>query len=191
MAEFFPIRSSAPREPDRRPRPIPANVKTVIHLMIWGDDATPDALPLDLIAACTVVGVKPFVMRRYLDRPNVIAHLRAEQRKFREAICCGNTAALRRVRDGSQNAMAVVASVRALGDLQAEEAGRASAPSSRGNDSNRTSDATTDADRHHTDGYARCIFPYSSQSGRMTRKGAVCLGKRRKINSWSNCRPPP
>ena len=129
MAEFFPIRSSAPREPDRRPRPIPANVKAVIHLMIWGDDATPDALPLDLIAACTVVGVKPFVMRRYLDRPNVIARLRAEQRKFREAICCGNTAALRRVRDGSQNAMAVVASVRALGDLQAEEAGRASAPS--------------------------------------------------------------
>jgi hypothetical protein len=128
MADFLPIRSSSPREPDKRPRPIPPHVKAVIHLMVWGDDANPDALPLDLIAACAVVGVRPFVMRRHLDRPSTIAYLRAEERKFREAVCCGNTAALRRVRDSSPNAMAVVASVRALGDLQAEEAGRADVP---------------------------------------------------------------
>jgi hypothetical protein len=97
--------------------------------MIWGDDANPDALPLDLIAACAAAGVKPFVMRRYLDRPAVIAHLRAEHRKFREAVCCGNTAALRKVRDTSENGMAIVAATRALGDLHAEEAGRADAPS--------------------------------------------------------------
>jgi hypothetical protein len=125
MADFLPIRSSAPREPDRRPRPIPANVKATIHLMVWGDDANPDALPLDLIAACAAAGVKPFVMRRYLDRPGVIAHLRAEQRKRREVDCCGNSAALRRVRDHSDNGMAVVASVRALDGLQAEDGARA------------------------------------------------------------------
>src|SRR6516164_5230040 len=115
MVDYLPFASSAPRQPDRqRPRPIPADVKAVIHLMVWGDDANPDALPLDLIAACAVAGVQPYRMRRYLDRPSVIAHLRAEHRKFREVVCCGNTAALRKVRNESQNGLAVVASVRAL-----------------------------------------------------------------------------
>ena len=96
--------------------------------MVWGNDANPDALPLDLIAACAAAGVKPYRMRRYLDRPGVIAHLRAEHRKFREVVCCGNAAALRKVRDTSENGMAIVASVRALDGMQAEEAGRADAP---------------------------------------------------------------
>jgi hypothetical protein len=130
MVDYLPFASSAPRQPDRqRPRPIPADVKAVIHLMVWGDDANPDALPLDLIAACAVARVQPYRMRRYLDRPSVIAHLRAEHRKFREVTCCGNTAALRRVRDTSPNGMAIVASCRALDGSQAEDAGRASAPS--------------------------------------------------------------
>jgi hypothetical protein len=130
MVDYLPFASSAPRQPDRqKPRPIPADVKRVIHLMTWGDDADPDALPLDLIAACTAAGVKPYRMRRYLDRPSVIAHLRAEHRKFREVVCCGNTAALRRVRDTSPNGMAIVASCRALDGSQAEDAGRADVPS--------------------------------------------------------------
>ena len=129
MLDYLPFASSAPRQPDRqKPRPIPADVKAVIHLMVWGDDANPDALPLDLIAACAAAGVKPYRMRRYLDRPAVIAHLRAEHRKFREVVCCGNAAALRKVRDTSENGMAIVASVRALDGMQAEEAGRADAP---------------------------------------------------------------
>jgi hypothetical protein len=130
MVDYLPFASSAPRQPDRqRPRPIPANVKAVIHLMVWGDDANPDALPLDLIAACAAADVKPYRMRRYLDRPAVIAHLRAEHRKFREVVCSGNTAALRRVRDTSENGMAIVGAVRALDGMQAEEAARADAPS--------------------------------------------------------------
>jgi hypothetical protein len=130
MVDYLPFASSAPRQPDRqRARPIPADVKAVIHLMVWGDDANPDALPLDLIAACAAVGVKPYRMRRYLDRPSVIAHLRAEHRKFREVVCCGNTAALRKVRNESQNGLAVVASVRALAGEQAVDAERADAPS--------------------------------------------------------------
>jgi hypothetical protein len=129
MVDYLPFVSSAPRQPDRqKPRPIPADVKRVIHLMTWGDDANPDALPLDLIAACAAARVAPYRMRRYLDRPAVIAHLRAEHRKFREVVCCGNTAALRRVRDTSPNGMAIVASCRALDGSQAEDAGRADAP---------------------------------------------------------------
>ena len=106
MVDYLPFASSAPRQPDRqKPRPIPADVKAVIHLMVWADDANPDALPLDLIAACAAAGVKPYRMRRYLDRPAVIAHLRAEHRKFREVVCSGNAAALRKVRNTSENGM--------------------------------------------------------------------------------------
>ena len=130
MVDYLPFASSAPRQPDRqRSRPIPTDVKLVIHLMVWGDDANPDALPLDLIAACATAGVKPYRMRRYLDRPAVIAHLRAEHRKFREVVCCGNTAALRKVRDCSPNGMAIVAATRALDGMQGEDAARADAPS--------------------------------------------------------------
>jgi hypothetical protein len=130
MVDYLPFASSAPRQPDRQQaRPIPADVKAVVHLMVWGDDANPDALPLDLIAACAAAGVKPYRMRRYLDRPSVIAHLRAEHRKFREVTCCGNTAALRRVRDTSPNGMAIVASCRALDGQQSEDTGRVSGPS--------------------------------------------------------------
>jgi hypothetical protein len=127
MAEFYPIVSSGPREPDRRPRPIPPKIKAVVHNLIWGDDANPDAMPMNLIDACAAAGVAVFVARRFLDRPQVLAHLRGEQRKRREVDCCGNSAALRRVRDTSDNGMAVVASVRALDGLQAEDGARADA----------------------------------------------------------------
>ena len=130
MVDYLPFASSAPRQPDRqRPRSIPADVKAVVHLMVWGDDADPNALPLDLIAACAAAGVQPYRMRRYLDRPGVIAHLRAEHRKFREVVCSGNTAALRKVRDTSENGMAIVAATRALDGMQGEDAARADAPS--------------------------------------------------------------
>src|SRR6516165_6393919 len=99
MAEFYPIASSGPREPRKRPRPIPPKIKAVVHNLIWGRDDDPNAAPMQLIDACLAAGVKPFVARRFLDRPGVIAHLRAELRKRREVDRCGNSAALRRVRD--------------------------------------------------------------------------------------------
>ena len=102
MVDYLPFASSATRQPDRqKPRPIPADVRRVIRLMTWGDDTNPDALPLDMIAACAAAKVAAYRMRRYLTRPAVIAYLRAEARMFREVTCCGNTAALRKVRDTS------------------------------------------------------------------------------------------
>jgi hypothetical protein len=127
VAEFYPIVSSAPREPDRRPRPIPPKIKAVVHNLIWGRDDDPGGMPMDLIAACAAAGVKPFVARRFLDRPQVIAHLRAELRKRREVDRCGNSAALRRVRDSSDNSMAVVNAARALDGMGADDPWRADA----------------------------------------------------------------
>jgi hypothetical protein len=124
MAEFYPIVSSSPREPDRK-RPIPPKIKLVCHFLVWGrDDADPDALPMTLLDACAAAGIRPFVARRHLDRPQTIAHLRQQRRLYREILCSGNERALQRVRDGS-NAMASVAATRALDHLQSEQVGRA------------------------------------------------------------------
>ena len=82
----------------------------------------PDCKPLRLIAAAKLAGIKPDVMRRYLDRVEVRSLLRAERRTFREAICAGNEGALKRVRDQAGNGMAVVASVRALEQLDSPQA---------------------------------------------------------------------
>jgi hypothetical protein len=46
------------------------------------------------IEAAHETGIKPDVMRRYLDRPEVRALLLAERRAFRAAICGGNEGAL-------------------------------------------------------------------------------------------------
>jgi hypothetical protein len=127
MAEFYPIVSSGPREPDRRPRSIPLKIKAVVRNLIWGRDNDPAGMPMDLISACAAAGVKPFVARRFLDRPQVIAHLRAELRKRREVDRCGNSAALRKVRDSSENAMAVVNAARALDGMGADDPWRADA----------------------------------------------------------------
>jgi hypothetical protein len=108
-----PIATSGPREP-AKPQPIPKAIRAAIELMICGRPDDINAAPLSMIEACAASGIKPYVMRRALDKPRVIAYLRSERRAFREAICCGNEAALKRVRDESQNGMVTVASVRAL-----------------------------------------------------------------------------
>jgi hypothetical protein len=118
MADNIPVASSGPREPVKRPRPIPKPVRAAIAMMVCGGDAI-DGAPMDLVAAAKSVGMRPDTLRRYLGRPQVIAFLRAERKAFREAVCAGNEAALQRVRDGDKhnNAMARVAAVRALEGL--------------------------------------------------------------------------
>jgi hypothetical protein len=120
-----PLATSGPRESTKRPRSIPANVRSAIMCMVWGRLDDPDALPLPMIDACVVAGIKPYVLRRYLDRPGVIAFLRAERRKYRESVCASNEGALKKVRDGSKNGMCVVAACRQLDAMQADESGRA------------------------------------------------------------------
>ena len=124
MAECFPIRSSAPREPDRRPRPIPRKVRQAIELLVYGKPDDEDCKPVDLVTAANEVGLRPYVLRRYLDRGNVRAALLRERRAFRAAICGANELALKRVRDNSANGMCVVASVRQLEAMDADDGGR-------------------------------------------------------------------
>jgi hypothetical protein len=87
--------------------------------MVYGHPDDPDCRAFTFIEAAHETGIKPDVMRRYLDRPEVRALLLAERRAFRTAVCSGNENALLRVRETAQNAMAVVAAVRALEELEA------------------------------------------------------------------------
>jgi hypothetical protein len=123
MPDNPPLAAAGPRDPEERPRPIPKAVRLAVALMVAGKRDDPDCAPLSFIEAAKLAGIKPDVMRRYLDRTNVRALLRSERRTFREAICAGNEGALRRVRDKSANGMVVVASVRALEQLGDVDAG--------------------------------------------------------------------
>jgi hypothetical protein len=122
-----PILSSGSREPDKRPQPIPRKVRDAIALMVCGRRDDPDCAPLSFIDAAKECGIRPDVMRKYLDRPSVRALLRADRRAFRDAICAGNELALQRIRDRGGNAMAAVAAVRALEQIDSEENIRAPA----------------------------------------------------------------
>jgi hypothetical protein len=92
--------------------------------MVYGHPDDPDCRAFTFIEAAHETGIKPDVMRRYLDRPEVRTHLLSERRAFRAAICGGNEGALLRVRDTAQNGMAVVAAVRALEELEVPRDGR-------------------------------------------------------------------
>lgn len=130
MPTIPPLVASGSRDVARKPRPVPKPVRDAILLMVYGRPDDPDGAPVDFIEAGKAYNVKPDQMRRWLDRPNVRALLRAERRAYREAICAGNEGALRRVRDTSENGMSVVHSIRLLETL-ADEAARAAEPGRR------------------------------------------------------------
>lgn len=114
MPDHPPLASSAPREPMKRPRPIPRQVRAAIALMVRGRDDDPDTKPLNLVDAAKAAGVTPWVLRRYFDRPAVIALLRSERRAFTASLTAANPAALRDIRETAVNSMARVAAIREL-----------------------------------------------------------------------------
>jgi hypothetical protein len=121
MSVVNPLTASGSRDPDKRPRPVPKQVRDVIVLMVRGHPDDPDK-SLDFIEAGKLCGIKPDVMRRWLDRVEVRSLLRAERRAWRMAICAGNESALRKVRDNSANGMVVVNAVRTLEQVDEEHA---------------------------------------------------------------------
>jgi hypothetical protein len=121
MANHSPLVSSGPREPTKRPRPIPAKVKAAIKLMVRGKDDDPDTKPFGLLEAARSAGMQPFVLRRYLERPTVIALLRSQRRAFRNELCATNESHLADIRANSLNAMAKLGAIRTLEELSDAE----------------------------------------------------------------------
>jgi hypothetical protein len=110
---------SSGRYDEKRARPVQLNVRKAIELMVCGREGDLDARPLDFVQAAAAVGMRAYVLRRHLEKPAARALLMATRRAYRDAICCGNEDALRRVRDNAANAMAQVAAIRLLEDLSA------------------------------------------------------------------------
>jgi hypothetical protein len=90
--------------------------------MVYGAEGDPAAKPLNVVEAAKAVGLTPYVLRRYFDRPQAIAFLRAERRVFRELLSSTNEYALGMIRDASPNHMARCAAIRQLEMLATDEA---------------------------------------------------------------------
>lgn len=122
MSVVAPVTASS-REP-AKPRRVPRHIRHLVEIMVRGREDDPDCAPLAFVEAAAIAGVAPDVARRWLDRGEVRALLRAERRAFRDAICAGNELALQRIRDGSANAMAQLGAVRVLENISEEAADR-------------------------------------------------------------------
>jgi hypothetical protein len=81
----------------------------------------------DIVEAALHAKMKPFELRRQLGRPHVRRFAYAQRQIAIEVFCAGSPAALTKVRDTSENGMAVVASIKAgeqlrVGAIEAEGA---------------------------------------------------------------------
>jgi hypothetical protein len=119
-----PLTAAPLRSLEPRPRAIPKTVRDTITLMVYGRPDDPDCAPLSFIEAAKLAGIKPDQMRRYLDRAEVRALLLSTRRVFRSAICASNEGALLAIRDRAANAMARVAAIKTLEQIDIEDGGR-------------------------------------------------------------------
>jgi hypothetical protein len=120
MPTIHPIAASGSREA-KKPAPVPKKVKAAIVFMVRGRPEDEDNKPIDFVEAAKLADVEAWVVRQWLDRAEGRKFLKAERVAFRDAVCAGNELALKRVRDTSENGMAVIGSVRALEQIDADE----------------------------------------------------------------------
>ena len=114
-----PIAASGSREP-KKLATVPKKVRDAIVIMVRGRPDDEEAKPVDFVEAAKLADVNSWVVRQWLDRIEGRAFLKAERRAFRDAVCAGNELALKRIRDKSENGMAVIGSVRALEAIDEE-----------------------------------------------------------------------
>jgi hypothetical protein len=84
---------------------VPAKVKVALDLLFNDPNA-------DLAKAAAAVGMPTNRLRDQLKLPHVKRYATQERGAFIDALCAGNPAALKEIRDTSKNAMARVAAVR-------------------------------------------------------------------------------
>lgn len=80
--------------------------------------------------AARAVGLSARTMRKALERPHVVAHLRTQKQVFREAACTANIKRLCEIRDAANNMPAVQAikALEQLGDDPQANAQRSQSP---------------------------------------------------------------
>jgi hypothetical protein len=104
---------------------VPAKVKVAIEFLIQQKN--------DLAAAALHAGVSLNELRRSLKAPQVRRYALEQRQLALETLCLGNPAALQKVRDESENGMAIVGAVKAaeqlrVGAIEAEASAQRRAP---------------------------------------------------------------
>jgi hypothetical protein len=94
-------------------RDVPAKAKVAISILLTQPKQ-------DLEAAAKAAGLQTYTLRRYLNRPEVMRHLREERKILVAARRCRQSLALKDVRDNSGNAVAGVNAARAIELMQNE-----------------------------------------------------------------------
>jgi hypothetical protein len=87
----------------------------------------------DIVEAALHAKMKPYELRRQLGKPHVRRYALAQRQIALEVFCAGSPAALTKVRDTSENGMAIVASIKAgeqlrVGAIEAEAAAQRRLP---------------------------------------------------------------
>jgi hypothetical protein len=90
---------------------VPAKVKRAVEVLLAQSK-------YNVVEAALAAGLKPYKLRVYLKRPEVLRYIRDERKVLIESVCAGNPLALARVRDTSENGMAVCAAVRAAESMR-------------------------------------------------------------------------
>jgi hypothetical protein len=111
--------------PEKRDPSVSPQVKTAIQFLIEQQ--------ADLVAAAAHAGMKAYELRRQMGRPHVRRYSLEQRQIALEAFCLGSPAALTKVRDTSENGMAIVASIKAgemlkVGAIEAEAAAQRRMP---------------------------------------------------------------
>ena len=92
---------------------VPARVKTAVaHLMKAGE--------FDLQGAALAAGMPVVRLRHLLGQSYVRKYMREQRLVEIEALCQGNAAALAKVRDTSENGMAVIGSIKAAEQIRSQ-----------------------------------------------------------------------
>jgi hypothetical protein len=84
---------------------VPTKVKVALDLLFSDPSA-------DLAKAAAAIGMEPYRLRAQLKLPHVRRYAAQERAAFVDALCAGNPAALKDIRDNSANSMARVAAIR-------------------------------------------------------------------------------
>jgi hypothetical protein len=100
--------SAKKREPS-----VPAKVKAAVEHLFENPRA-------DLAEAAKVAGITTYALRSAMMRPHISRYVWHEKRSRLELLCAQNPAALRDIRDNSDNSMARVAAIKTAEQLRVE-----------------------------------------------------------------------
>lgn len=114
----------ATQDPDAHLSALSRRQQAFVREAVWGG--------LSLLETARKLTIPDSTAFRWMRMPTILAAIKAEERVLRSSARSGNILALQRIRDKSDNALAVVQAVKALEQLADQEQGTTAPGQSRG-----------------------------------------------------------